>query len=115
MGQKIILTVAVTGSFPTKQMNPAVPYTPREIIDATVESSKEGASVVHIHVREPETGAPSHRIDLFKEVLEGIREQSDIIVNLTTSGLRLAGPTAGEERLKPVSLMPDMCSLIWDQ
>jgi 3-keto-5-aminohexanoate cleavage enzyme len=108
--QKIIITCAVTGSFPTKEMNPAVPYTPREIIDASYEAFQAGASVVHVHVRDPQTGEPAFRVDLFKEVLEGIREKSDMIVNLTTSGLRLQGPDAGEERLKTVSLGPDLGS-----
>jgi 3-keto-5-aminohexanoate cleavage enzyme len=110
MSEKIIVTCAVTGSFPTKEMNPAVPYSPKEIIDASYEAYKAGASVVHIHVRDPQTGEPTFNIDLFREVLEGIREKANIIVNLTTSGLRLQGPDAGEERLKTVLLKPDMCS-----
>jgi 3-keto-5-aminohexanoate cleavage enzyme len=110
VNEKIIITCAVTGSFPTKEMNPAVPYSPKEIINASYEAYKAGASVVHIHVRDPQTGEPTFKIDLFREVLEGIREKSNIVVNLTTSGLRLQGPEAGEERLKTVSLKPDMCS-----
>jgi len=110
MGQKMILTVAVTGSFPTKEMNPAVPYTPKEIIDAAVDANKEGASIVHVHVRDPKTGGFSFEIDYFKEILDGIRERCDMIVNLTTSGLKLTGPDSGEIRLKPAALKPDMCS-----
>lgn len=110
MGKKIIITAALVGSRPMKENNPAVPYTPREIITAAVESHKAGAAVVHIHVRDPETGAPSSSTQHFKEVLEGIRDKCDIIVNLTTSGLNIKGPDATEERLKPVYLKPDMCS-----
>ena len=110
MGKKIIITAALVGSRPMKENNPAVPYTPREIITAAVESHKAGAAVVHIHVRDPETGAPSSNAQYFKEVLEGIRDKCNIIVNLTTSGLNIEGPDATEERLKPVYLKPDMCS-----
>ncbi|MBN1828463.1 MAG: 3-keto-5-aminohexanoate cleavage protein [Deltaproteobacteria bacterium] len=110
MEKKIIITAAVTGSRPMRSMNPAVPYSPKEIIEAAVDSHKAGAAVVHVHVRDPETGVPSSNIEYFKEVLEGIRERCDMIVNLTTSGLNITGPGAIEERLKPIYLKPDMCS-----
>lgn len=111
MEEKIIITVAVTGSFPTKEMNPAVPYTPKEIADAAVESAKGGAAIAHIHVRDPQTGAPEFKRELFKQVLDRIREKSNMIVNLTTSGLRLKGPDIISQRLEPISLKPDICSL----
>lgn len=56
MEKKIIITVAVTGSRPTKQMNPAIPYTPEEIVKAALDCYRAGAAIVHIHVRDPETG-----------------------------------------------------------
>ncbi len=111
MENKIIITAAVSGSFPTREMNPAVPYTPKEIADAAVESHKAGAAVAHIHVRDPETGRPDFKVELFKEVLDRIRDACDMIVNLTTSGLRLTGPDVVERRLQPVYLKPDICSL----
>ena len=111
MGEKIIITVAVTGSRPTKEMNPAVPYTPKEIVDAAVECHKAGAAIAHIHVRDPKTGRPDFKIDLFKEVLDGIRQRCDMMVNLTTSGLFLEGADVISQRLQPVYLKPDMCSL----
>jgi len=110
MRNKIIITAAVTGSFPTKEMNPAVPYTPAEIADAAVECSKVGAAIAHIHVRDPKTGAPEFKAGLFKEVLDRIRDQSDMIVNLTTGGLRLKGPDIISQRLTPVYLRPEICS-----
>ena len=113
MKKKIIITVAVTGSFPTKEMNPAVPYTPKEIADAAVESAKAGAAIAHIHVRDPQTGAPEFKRGLFKEVLDRIRERSDMIVNLTTSGLRLKCPDIIAQRLEPVHLRPESVPLIW--
>ncbi len=111
MENKVIITAAVSGSFPTKGMNPAVPYSPKEIADAAVESHKAGAAIAHIHVRDPETGRPDFKVELFKEVLDRIRDECDMIVNLTTSGLRLAGPDVIERRLQPVYLKPDICSL----
>ena len=111
MARKIIITAAVCGSRPTKEMNPAVPYTPKEIIEAAVECRKAGAAIAHIHVRDPKTGKPSFKTELFKEVLDGIRGQCDMIVNLTTSGLFLKGKDIIYRRLEPVYLRPDICSL----
>ena len=113
MARKVMITVAVSGSRPTKEMNPAVPYTPSEIIDAALESYKAGAAIVHVHVHDPETGVPVYREELYKEVLEGIRRKCDMIVNLTTSGLFLAGEKEEEgiaRRLQPVLLKPELCS-----
>ena len=109
MDNKIIITAAVTGSFPTKEMNPAVPYTPEEIVTAAVDCHKAGAAITHVHVRDPQTGRPAYDTDLFRRVLEGIRERCDMVVNLTTSGLRLK-PEDISGRLEPVSLKPDICS-----
>lgn len=111
MAEPVIITAAVTGSFPTKEMNPAVPYTPEEIADAAVECHEAGAAIAHIHVRDPDTGEPAFEKDYFRRVLERIREKCDMVVNLTTSGLRLTGPDVIEKRLEPVYLKPDMCSL----
>jgi 3-keto-5-aminohexanoate cleavage enzyme len=110
MGEKIIITIAVTGSRPTKKMNPAVPYSPKEIVEAAVTSFKAGAAVAHIHVRDPNTGEPDYQTELFREVLDGIREQCDMLVNLTTSGLFMRGEEVISRRLQPVSLKPDLCS-----
>uniref|UniRef100_A0A7C1FIQ2 3-keto-5-aminohexanoate cleavage protein n=1 Tax=Caldilinea aerophila TaxID=133453 RepID=A0A7C1FIQ2_9CHLR len=108
---KVIVTVAVNGSRPTKAMNPAVPYTPAEIADAAVEAYQAGAAIVHIHVRDPESGAPSSRLELFAETLDRIRSRCDMLVNLTTSGLHVTGQDALEQRLATVQLRPDLCSL----
>lgn len=111
---KIIITAAVTGSRPTRAMNPAVPYTPAEIAAAAVACWRAGAAVAHIHVRDPESGAPSSNIDYFREVLDGIRSQCDMLVNLTTSGFNITGNSEEAviaQRLEPVMLHPDICSL----
>lgn len=108
---KKIISVAVVGSHPTKAMNPAVPYSPQEIADAAVASRKAGAAIVHVHVREPDSGVPTSRIELFAEVVDRIRQRSDILINLTTSGLNVPGRDVIEERLEPVGLKPEICSL----
>ncbi len=108
---KKIISVAVVGSHPTKAMNPAVPYSPREIAEAAVASRKAGAAIVHVHVRDPESGVPTSRVELFAEVVDRIRQQSDILINLTTSGMNVPGRNVIEERLEPVGLQPEICSL----
>ena len=109
--EKVIITAAVTGSRPTKEMNPAVPYTPEEIAQSAVECHRAGAAIAHIHVRDPKTGKPDFEIELFREVMDRIRQECDMIVNLTTSGLHLSGPDLIERRLQPATLRPEICSL----
>jgi 3-keto-5-aminohexanoate cleavage enzyme len=108
---KVIITAALTGSRPTKEMNPAVPYSPPEIARSALECWRAGAAIVHIHVRDPESGKPAHDIGLFEEVMRRIRDQTDLLINLTTSGLHIQGPDWLEQRLAPVSLDPELCSL----
>ena len=108
---KTIVSVAVVGSGPTKEMNPAVPYTPKDIAQAAIESSRAGASIAHIHVRDPETGIVCSRLELFAEVVDRIRQECDILINLTTSGGNIPGKNIIEERLEPVTLKPEICSL----
>jgi 3-keto-5-aminohexanoate cleavage enzyme len=108
---KVIITAAVTGSRPTKEMNPAVPYSPEEIAQAAIECCHVGAAIAHIHVRDPQTGMPSFKIEYFREVMERIRAECDMLINLTTSGYHLQGPDIIEQRLGPVTLQPEICSL----
>ncbi len=110
MEKKVIITAALVGSRPTKEMNPAVPYTPEEIVKSAVECHKAGASIVHIHVRDPKTGTPDFKVELFKAVLDGIRSKCNLLVNLTTSALFLTGPDVIAQRLQPVYLKPDLGS-----
>ena len=109
--RKVIITAAVCGSQPTREMNPAVPYSPKEIADAAVACHRVGAAVAHIHVRDPRSGRPDFKIELFKEVKDRIQEQCDMIINLTTSGFYLGGADVIEQRLQPATLRPELCSL----
>jgi 3-keto-5-aminohexanoate cleavage enzyme len=108
---KVIITAAVTGSRPTKEMNPAVPYTPEEIAQAAIDCCRAGAAIAHIHVRDPQTGIPDFKIEYFQEVIERIRAECDMLINLTTSGYHLHGPDIIEQRLGPIALQPEICSL----
>lgn len=102
-----IITVAITGSLPRKEHNPAVPITVEEQIASTREAFEAGASIVHVHVRE-EDQSPSSDPAKFKAVLEGVREQCPgMIVQFSTGGRG----RAAHERGAMLYLKPDMASL----
>lgn len=85
MAQEVVLTCAVTGGHDNHRKHPNFPITPKQIADACLEARSAGASVVHIHVRDPETGEHVGRPELFREVVERIRDSgSDILINLTS-------------------------------
>jgi uncharacterized protein (DUF849 family) len=83
---RVFCSCAITGGMSVPGQSPAIPVTPEEIIDSAVAAHAAGAAIVHIHVREPETGRPSSDLGLFKEVLEGIGERCDAIVQPTSGG-----------------------------
>tara|TARA_B100001250_G_scaffold72547_2_gene59057 strand:+ start:4616 stop:5449 length:834 start_codon:yes stop_codon:yes gene_type:complete len=111
MQDKLIISTAVCGSVPSKKQNPNVPYTPMEIANQALGSWRAGAAIAHIHVRDPTTGIPSSELKLFSEVVKRIRGESDLLINLTTSGFNIDGPDVGEKRLEPLELRPELCSL----
>ncbi len=111
MQDKLIISTAVCGSVPSKKQNPNIPYTPLEIANQALESWRAGAAIAHIHVRDPTTGIPSSELKLFSEVVKRIRGESDLLINLTTSGFNIDGPDVGEKRLEPLELRPELCSL----
>jgi len=123
-----IITCAVTGSGDTAAKHPDLPKSPAEIATAAIEAAKAGAAIAHIHVREPETGKPSRDVNLYREVVDRIRESdTDIILNLTTGmgGDLFLGPDdnplsftkdtdcVGQmERMEHVdALLPEICSM----
>ncbi|MYW80189.1 3-keto-5-aminohexanoate cleavage protein [Streptomyces sp. SID8369] len=127
MNQNVIITCALTGAGDTVGRSPHVPVTPEQIAASAVEAAGAGAAVVHIHVRDPETGAPSREPRLYREVVERIRETgTDVVINLTAGmgGDLVIDPEAplrhlpgtdlvgGIERLPHVEdLLPDICTL----
>jgi len=123
------ITCAVTGSGNTVGKHPDIPKTPEQIAAAAIDAAKAGAAIAHIHVRDPETGAPSRDPGLFAEVVERIRDSdTDVVINTTAGmggdmvfgagesplplnpkGTDMAGPL---ERLAHVEqLLPEICTL----
>ena len=84
MTKKTILTCAVTGGAPYNKKHPSMPVTPKQIADACIEAASAGASIVHIHVRDPETGEGNRDRGHFREVVDRVRQTgTDIVLNLT--------------------------------
>lgn len=104
----VIVTCAVTGAIHVPTMSPHLPITPDEIAEEGIRAAEAGASIIHVHVRDPETGEPVQDIDLFKEVAGKIKEETNAIVQPTTGG----APTMPvEERIQSVpELEPEMAS-----
>ena len=127
INRKVIITCALTGAGDTAGRSEHVPVTPEEIAESGIAAARAGATVVHVHVREPSTGKGSREVSYYREAVERIRASGvDVIVN-TTAGmggdlvLDPQDPTSfvegtdlvtGAERLKHVSeVMPDICTL----
>ena len=127
MNFNVVVTCAVTGAGDTTDKNPHVPITPDQIAKSAIDAAKAGASIVHIHVRDPKTGKGSRDPNLFLEVVTKIRESNtDVVINLT-AGMggdwvpdpqNLSMPGAGtdmigpQERLRHVEeCLPEICSL----
>lgn len=127
MTENVIITCALTGAGDTVRKSPHVPVTPEQIARNAVEAAAAGAAVVHIHVRDPETGDPSRDPKLYREVVERVKETgTDVVINLTAGmgGDLVIDPddplthlpgtdlVSGPERLPHVEdLLPDICTL----
>lgn len=127
MNTKTIISCALTGNLVKPEQHSRLPISPEQIATAALDARKAGAAIVHIHVREPDTGRPSMRVELYREVMDRIRDSgSDLVINLTTGeGGRLV-PSEDEPRIAAegttlvhplkrvahvVELKPDICSL----
>ncbi|MEJ6391652.1 3-keto-5-aminohexanoate cleavage protein [Gymnodinialimonas sp. 2305UL16-5] len=128
MSSEVFITCAVTGSGATQDRSPHVPRSPQQIAKAAIDAAKAGAAIVHCHVRDPETGAPSRRLDLYREVTNRIRDaDTDVVLNLTAGmggDLVFGGPDAplplkdgtdmigAEARLAHIAeCRPEICTL----
>jgi len=127
MNPPAILTCALTGNLTKPEQTPHLPITPAQLIDESLAAAQAGAAAVHVHVRDPATGVPAMDLDLYAEVVQGLRKHApELIINLTTGpGGRyvpddddpsVAAP--GTTLLPPerrvahvVALRPDICSL----
>ena len=128
MNPRPFITCAVTGSGSTQDRSPHVPRSPKEIAESAIDAAKAGAAVVHCHVREPDTGASSRRPELYRELMDRIRDSdTDVVVNFTTGmggdlifgdpenplplqeGTDMAGAS---ERVQPIlECLPEICTL----
>ncbi|AUC52065.1 NADPH dependent quinone reductase [Sagittula sp. P11] len=129
MNKEVFVTCAVTGSGGTQDRSPHVPRSPKDIAESAIAAAKAGAAVVHCHVRDPDSGAPSRRLDLYREVTDRIRDaEVDVVLNLTAGmgGDMVFGPTSSplplretgtdmvgaEERVAHVAeCLPEICTL----
>ncbi len=106
---KVIITCAVTGGIHTPTMSDALPITPDEIAQQSIEAAEAGASIIHLHARNPETGQPTPDPDVFMQFLPRIKQSTDAVVNITTGGG--LGMTVEERLAGPIKAEPEMTSL----
>ena len=107
--RKVIITCAVTGSIHTPSMSPHLPVTPAEIAEAAIAAAEAGATVLHLHARDPVDGRPTQDPEAFRRFLPRIKQSTDAVVNITTGGA--PGMTI-EERLQPaLQCQPEVASL----
>jgi len=108
--REVFITCALTGSGDTASRSNKVPVSPRQIADAAIEAANAGAAVAHIHVRNPETGAPSRDPALYARVVEHIRESRvDVVLNLTAG---MGGDLVTGSAEKPLPLNSDQTDMI---
>jgi len=124
----IFITCAITGSGSTQDRSSNVPRSPKQIADSAIAAAKEGAAIVHCHVRDPETGVPSRDPALYRELTERIRDsKTDVVLNLTSGmgGDMFFGPPSAplplqndtdmgsaESRMEPIAdCLPEICTL----
>jgi len=128
INRDVFITCAVTGSGGTQDKSELVPRSPKQIADSAIDAAKAGAAIVHCHVRDPETGAASRRVDLYREVTDRIRaSDTDVVLNLTAGmgGDIIVGPpdaplplaagtdmASAAERMEHVAdCLPEICTL----
>jgi uncharacterized protein (DUF849 family) len=107
--RKVIVTCAVTGSIHTPSMSPHLPVTPEEIATAAIAAAEAGASILHLHARDPEDGRPTQDPEVYQRFLPRIKQSTDAVVNITTGG----GPAMSvAQRMRPaVEFQPEVASL----
>jgi uncharacterized protein (DUF849 family) len=106
---KVIVTCAVTGSVHTPSMSPALPVTPDEIVEQSVAAAEAGASIIHLHARDPMDGRPSADPEVFGQFLSRIKQQTDAVINITTGGSN--GMTVEDRIAAAKRFSPEVTSL----
>lgn len=109
LGNKVIITCAVTGAIHTPTLSAGLPYTPADIAQQSIDAARAGASILHLHARNPRDGSPTGDPDVFAQFLPQIHASTDAVINLTTGGSPEMTP---EQRLAAaLRFKPEMCSL----
>jgi uncharacterized protein (DUF849 family) len=107
--RKVIISCAVTGAIHTPSMSPHLPVTPDEIVEQSLAAAEAGATILHLHARDPETGKPTQDPDAFRQFLPRIKQATGAVINLTTGG---SPHMSVAERLRPAAeLEPEVASL----
>ena len=106
---KVIITCAVTGSIHTPTMSPYLPLTPDEIAAQSIDAAEAGASIIHLHARDPRDGKPTPDPEVFMQFLPRIKQSCDAVINITTGGGH--GMTLQERLAAPLRAKPEVCSL----
>jgi uncharacterized protein (DUF849 family) len=106
---KIIITCAVTGAIHTPSMSEHLPITPEQIAEQSIAAAEAGASIIHLHARDPVDGRPTPDPDVFMAFLPRIKQSTDAVINVTTGGG--LGMTLDERLAAPLRASPEMCSL----
>src|ERR1700744_1175983 len=104
MNNKVIISCAITGAMHTPTMSDALPITPAQIAEQSIDAAKAGASIIHLHARVPETREPTGSPDVYSQFLPVIKQSSDAVINLTTGGspaMTVMDRLAGAVRFKP--------------
>lgn len=109
MAKSVIITCAPTGGIHTPTMSEYLPITPAEIATASIEAAEAGASIIHLHARDPETGKPDPRPEIFQQFLPVIKQSTDAVINISTGGG--LGMTIDQRLLAATSASPEMASL----
>ena len=109
LSKKVIITCAVTGGIHTPTMSDALPITPDEIARQSIEAAEAGASILHLHARDPKDGRPTPDPAVFMQFLPRIKQATDAVINVTTGGgLNM---TVEQRLAAPLIAKPEMCSL----
>lgn len=107
--RNVIITCAVTGAIHTPSMSPYLPVTPDEITAAAIAAAEAGASILHLHARDPDTGKPSQDPRVFEQFLPRIKQATDAVINITTGG---SPHMSVAERMQPATTFePEVASL----
>ena len=109
MKNKVIISCAITGGIHTPTLSDALPYTPADIASQAIAAAEAGAAILHLHARDPQTGAPTGNPDVYRQFLPIIDQASDAVINITTGGSPDMSP---DDRLAAaLAFSPEMCSL----